>query len=295
MIKVIFSLRLFFLHNDKKMKKFIPFLSLLAFFFFIPFIFSQNSDDAIKELKKRYPILMKTYGDKLQNLQVEYIVAADLSGSMNKKIPNRTSSNIEEVKRGIINFLSAIPDNSKISIIGLGTTVRWVQIPAVINDANRSSISRVLNNLKADDGYTDLKGTVNFLDEGYSLTSTIKYLFAFTDFNNDLLATSPFLNTSWETLQQKFVLISKTSLIEAFALKFPVEATSGRDLPSIRLVFPGLNVIEFDAVSLQNWFSDRAGKMMEQNLWTFLSKDLQKIQKDRICAPIDSFSKWLTI
>ena len=262
------------------MRKFIPFLSLIAFLSFIPSIFSQNSDDAIKELKNRYPILMKTYGDKLQNLQVEYIVAIDLSGSMNKKIPNGTSSYIEEVKRGIISFLTAIPDNSKISIIGFGATVRWVQIPTIINDANRSSISRVLNDLKADEGYTDLKGAVNFLEEGCSSTSTIKYLFAFTDFNNDPPATSPFLKTSWETLQQKFALISKTSLIEAFALKLPLETSSGRDLPSIRIVFPGLNVIEFDATSLQNWFSDRAGKMMEQNLWTFISKDLQKVQID---------------
>lgn len=263
-----------------KMKKLSTLLSILFFLFIIQSAFSQNSDDAIKELKKRYPVLMKTYGDKLQNLEVEYIVAIDLSGSMNRIVPNGTATYIEEVKRGIIHFLNAIPDNCKISIIGFGTTVRWVQIPTVINNANRSSISRVLNDLRADEGNTDLKGAINLLEEGCSSTSTIKYLFAFTDFNNDPPSSSPFLNTSWEELQQKFALISKTSMIEAFALKLPLEASSGRDLPSVRLVFPGLNVIEFDAASLQNWFSDRAGKMIEQNLWTFISKDLQKIQSN---------------
>jgi len=263
-----------------KMKKLSILFPVIFFLFTIQSAFSQNSDDAIKELKKRYPVLMKTYGDKLQNLEVEYIVAIDLSGTMNRNIPNGTTTFIQEVKRGIIQFLSAIPDKSKISIIGFGTTVRWIQIPTVINDANRGSISRVLNDLKADEGFTDLKGAINFLEEGCSSTSTIKYLFAFTDFNNDPPATSPFLTTSWEELQQKFALISKTSMIEAFALKLPLGSDSGRDLPSIRVVFPGLNVIEFDAASLQNWFSDRAGKMIEQNLWTFVSKDLQKIQSN---------------
>lgn len=262
------------------MRNFIPLFSVLICLFCIQTSFSQNSDDAIKELAKRYPVLMKSYGDKLQNLEVEYIVAIDLSGSMNKIIPNSSISYFQEVKSGIIHFLSAIPDNCKISIVGFGTTVRWVQIPTVINDANKSSIIRVLNDLKADEGYTDLKGAINFLEEGCSSTSTIKYLFAFTDFNNDPPATSPFINTSWEELQQKFALISKTSMIEAFALKLPLEATSGRDLPSIRSVFPGLNVIEFDAASLQNWFTDRASKMIEQNLWTFVSKELQKIQSN---------------
>jgi hypothetical protein len=257
--------------------------SIVFLFFFLLFIqsvFSQKSDEAIKDLNKRYPVLMKTYGDKLQNLEVEYIVAIDLSRSMNNIVPNGAMTYIDEVKRGINQFINAIPDNSKISIIGFGTTVRWVQIPTVINSANRASTIRVLNDLKADEDFTDLKGACNLLIEGCSSTSTIKYLFSFTDFNNDPPANSPFANTSWEDLQTKYALISKTSLIEAFALKLPIESNSGRDLPSIRKVFPGLNVIEFDAASLQNWFSDRCSKMMEQNLWTFVSKDLKKIQSE---------------
>ncbi len=260
------------------MRRIIPVLFLLAFLSFIPSVFSQNSDEGLKNLKKSYPILMKTYGDKLQKLQVEYIVAIDLSESMNKAIPSGTTTYFQEVKRGIIQFLNAIPDSSKISIIGFGATVRWVQIPTVINNFSRGRIGSVVNDLKADEGYTDLKGAVNFLIEGCSSASTIKYLFAFTDFNNDPPASSPFAKVSWEDLQKKYTLISKNSLIDAFALKLPIETSSGRDLPSVRMVFPGLNVIEFDAASLQNWFSDRCGKMMEQNLWTFTYKDMQKIQ-----------------
>lgn len=269
------------------MRKLIPFLYLFALLSFIPSMFSQNTEEGLRDLKKSYPILMKTYGDRLQKLQVEYIVAIDLSESMNKVIPNGTTTYFQEVKQGIIQFLNAIPDSSKISIVGFGTTVRWVQIPTVITKYSRGMISSVVNDLKADEGYTDLKGAVNFLIEGCSSASTIKYLFAFTDFNNDPPASSPFAKVSWEELQKKYALISKTSLIDAFALKLPIENNSGRDLPSVRIVFPGLNVIEFDAASLQNWFSDRCGKMMEQNLWTFVSKDLQKIQKENmfnLCA-----------
>jgi len=262
------------------MRKFVPILFLFACFTFIQSSYAQNSDDAIKELKKRYPVLMNTYGDKLQNLDVEYIVAIDLSMSMNDPIPNGGTTYFNEVKRGIIQFLNAIPDNSKISIIGFGTTVRMVAIPTIINASSRTSISHLINELQANEGYTDLKGACNLLIEGCSSTSTMKYLFTFTDFNNDPHAGSPFLITSWETLQEKYALISKNSLIESFALKLPIDATSGRDLPSVRIVFPGLNVIEFDAASLQNWFSDRSSKLMEQNLWTFVSKDLQKLQSN---------------
>ena len=260
------------------MRRIIPVLFLLGFLSFIPSMFSQNSEEGLKNLKKSYPILMKTYGDKLQKLQVEYIVAIDLSESMNTFIPKGTTTYFQEVKQGIIQFLNAIPDSSKISIVGFGSTVRWVQIPTVITNYSRGKISSVVNDLKADEGYTDLKGAVNFLIEGCSSASTIKYLFAFTDFNNDPPASSPFAKVSWEELQKKYMLISKNSLIDAFALKLPIETNSGRDLPSVRMVFPGLNVIEFDAASLQNWFSDRCGKMMEQNLWTFAYKDMQKIQ-----------------
>ena len=260
------------------MRKFVPILFLFACFAVIQSSYAQNSDDDIKELKKRYPILMNTYGDRLQNLDVEYIVAIDLSRSMNDPIPNGGTTYFNEVKRGIIQFLNAIPDNSKISIIGFGTTVRMVAIPTLINANSRTSIGHLINELQANEGYTDLKGACNLLIEGCSSTSTMKYLFTFTDFNNDPHSSSPFLSTRWETLQEKYALISKNSLIESFALKLPIDASSGRDLPSVRIVFPGLNVIEFDAASLQNWFSDRSSKLMEQNLWTFVSKDLQKLQ-----------------
>jgi hypothetical protein len=95
------------------------------------------------------------------------------------------------------------------------------------------------------------------------------------------MGNSPFSQVSWSELQQNYALISKTSMIEAFALKLPVDRNAGRELPEVRRVFPGLNVIDFNTVSLQNWFDDRSGKMVEQNLWTFVSNDLDKIKEKR--------------
>jgi hypothetical protein len=261
------------------MKKFVPFLFLLVFFCFIPSIFSQNSDDAIKELKKRYPVLMKTYGDKLQNLDVEYIVAIDLSGSMNRKTRDNSSTYLEAVKAGLVQFLLAIPDNSKLSIVGFGETVRWVQIPVAVTPESRNSIAATINGLSASEGATDLKGAVNYLIEGCTSSSTIKYLFEFTDFEDTPPLSSPFLRTSWGELQQKFALVRKNSLIEAFALKLPISENAGRDLPEVRKVFPGLNVIDFNSTTLQSWFNDRSSRLAEQNLWTFVSGELKRIKE----------------
>lgn len=253
-------------------------LILVAYFFSTPFVFSQSSDDAIKNLKSKYPVLMKTYGESLQDLDVEYIVAVDLSGTMSNRIPGSNSTYIQEVKNGLVQFLNAVPENSKISVIGFGTTVRQIQIPVQLNQSNRANINGVVQGITATEGYTDLKGAIQKLLEGCSSTSTIKYLFIFTDFNDSPPSNSPYAGLKWEDLQNNYRLLSKGSLIETFALKLPLAANSGRDLDKVRMVFPGLNVIDFDQTSLQSWFSDRSGRMMEQNLWTFISKDLKDIQ-----------------
>lgn len=239
--------------------------------------FGQSQEQSMQDMQKRFPTLMNVYGAKMQNVDIEYLVAVDLSGSMNK-ISDNGSSYIENVKQGLIQFLQAVPDNSKISIVGFGTTVRWIQIPTDVNEQSRQEISKVISSIKANEGYTDLKGAVNFLIEGCSSASNIKYLFMFTDFNNDPTASSPFNSISWETLQQKYAIVSKNYLVEAFALKLPIAHNAGRDLPSVRMVFTGLNVIDFDSVSLQAWFNNRSSKLLEQNLWTFVSNDLDKIR-----------------
>jgi len=264
----------------KGIRKNLMMLCILAFVLNVFPAFSQISPEALKELQTRYPVLTNTYAGKFQNLTVEYIVAIDLSGSMAKRIPGSNTTYMDAVKAGLIQFLQAIPDNCKISIIGFGSSVRYVQIPIAVNPDSRGLIASTINGMRANEGATDLKGAVNYLIEGCTSQSTIKYLFAFTDFENSPPANSPFLRTSWSDLQQKFALVSKNSLIEMFALKLPLAANAGRDLPEVRNVFPGLNVIDFNSATLQSWFNDRSSRLAEQNLWTFVSGELKKI-KDR--------------
>lgn len=260
-------------------RKHLIMLAFMAFVLKISTALSQISPEALKDLQTKYPELTSEYAGKFQNLTVEYIVAIDLSGSMRSRIPGSNTTYMDAVKSGLIQFLQAIPENSKISIIGFGSTVRWVQIPIAVTSDSRGQIASTINGMNANENATDLKGAVNYLIEGCTSQSTIKYLFTFTDFENSPPANSPFLNTSWSDLQQKFALVSKNSLIEMFALKLPLAPNAGRDLPEVRNVFPGLNVIDFNAATLQSWFNDRSSKLAEQNLWTFVSGELKRIKE----------------
>lgn len=261
----------------QNMKNLFLFITLLIFN--IAVVQAQMSKESLKNLEQRYPVLTSNYAGKFQNLSVEYIVAIDLSGSMRMKTNDNSTTYLDAVKSGLVQFLQAIPDNCKISIVGFGETVRWVQLPVAVTPESRSNIAANINGLKAEESATDLKGAVNYLIEGCTSQSTIKYLFAFTDFDNSPPANSPFLSTSWNDLQQKFALIQKTSLIETFALKLPLAENAGKDLPEVRKVFPGLNVIDFNSTTLQSWFNDRSSKLAEQNLWTFVSGELKKIRE----------------
>ncbi len=146
-------------------RKHLIMLAFLAFVLKISTAFSQISPQALNDLQTKYPELTSAYAGKFQNLTVEYIVAIDLSGSMMRMIPGSNTTYMDGVKAGLIQFLQAIPDNSKISIIGFGSSVRWVQIPIAVTPDSRSQIASTINGMNANESATDLKGAVNYLIE----------------------------------------------------------------------------------------------------------------------------------
>jgi hypothetical protein len=262
-----------------KMKKLILCLLVLASISTV--IIGQDLNDFV-QLQQKYPELAKFYADELQNVKAEYIVAIDLSSSMNKKPTGAVTSYFEQVKTGLIQFVNAIPDSSKVSIIGFGTDVRAIQLPTVVNASSRSKINATISDLNANEGYTDLKGAISYLIESCSSTSEIKYLFIFTDFDNDPIGSSPYNKVTWDNLADNYSKIKQFSMIETFALKLPLFNNSGRELPDVRKVFLGMNVIEFDANTLQFWFADRSSKIMEQNLWSFVKRDLKDVHDNKL-------------
>jgi len=263
----------------KKIRLYISVFAIISVLFAVSYCSAQ---DEISLLKEKYPELTRFYSDELQNVKAEYIVAIDLSSSMNKKPTGTVTSYFDQVKSGLIQFVNAIPDSSKISIIGFGTDVRAIQLPTYVNASSRVQINSTISELKANEAYTDLKGAISYLIEACSSTSEIKYLFIFTDFDNDPIGNSPYNKVDWGNLSDNFSKIKQFSMIEAFALKLPLFNDSGRELPEVRKVFPGLNVIEFEANTLQFWFTDRSSKIMEQNLWSFVKRDMKDIHDNEL-------------
>jgi len=225
---------------------------------------------AIERLKADYPAIMEHYAKQLENQHADYIIAIDVSGTMNKH------QNI--VLPALNSFLNALPDGDYVSIIKFGTKAEEFGLSGVINQSTRGSfqntLSRVYDRDPAFSQRTDLGAMCNAVLAQMDRpgANNLQYVFMFTDFINE-----PGVgNTDWKTLQERVAALSKINIIRAMAMQLP-GANTGRDIQLVRNVYPNLQTINVDnSAQLNDWFEGQKAEITKVRLKDLILGDFDK-------------------
>lgn len=245
---------------------------IFGFLFIASSLFSQNSSFDL--LKKDYPNLCELFRDKLSKQSADYIIAVDVSGSMNK------NNSWENVKAGLNTFIKSIPDNDYVSIIAFGSNARILGYQGTINADSRSLFINSLSIHPADLN-TDLVAMgYSLMDELYRPGGNrLKYVFLFTDFFDEPSHSSPtYLNRDhhWQVLKRRYESEQRENIVEVIALQLPLGPNVGRDIPRIRDIFTQLDVKEISNSSILNeWFERKRAEIQRDRLRAVIYETLK--------------------
>ncbi len=103
----------------------------------IAFGFEAQAQEAMTRMKKDYPVAMQEYGKKMSELKTDYIVAIDVSATMDKYK--------EVVVPALTRFFDSIDDGNYVRIVTFGTLAKEEQTRLEINKQTRPQIVKTLN------------------------------------------------------------------------------------------------------------------------------------------------------
>ena len=123
-----------------------------------------------------------SYSEKYEKNEINetpglFIFLIDQSGSMGGK-------SIELVKQALLLFIQSLPAGSYFQLIGFGTSFKkYNEQPVEYNQANVSNIIKVINDLKANMGGTNISSPLDavYKDNNYSNINLSKNIFLLTD------------------------------------------------------------------------------------------------------------------
>jgi hypothetical protein len=243
----------------------VGFLISISFFLALTATWAASPEEM---LEKDYPNLFSLYGKDAAKLPAHYVIAIDVSGSM-KPFSEIMVSSIQD-------FIASLPDGDYVSLVKFGTAVEKIGVPAYLTPENRTTVSEFIRGVAFDENKTNLRGGIGLiLDElNKPAAERIKFLFIFTDFDDEPPANSN--PPSWESLASRFASEQSGGGVEVYALKLPLDGATGKDLPSLKKVFPGLQEVPVDRGTLQGWFDRRKAEILRDRLRFVINQDLDR-------------------
>ncbi len=213
------------------------------------------------------PILTKLYAQETK--KADFVIVLDRSGSMQKFWPS--------VIRSVSDFIEVLPDGDYVSILFFEGHAGELVTPREITPASRTSLREQLAGLGRPQGArTDLGAGINrTLDElNRPAANRLQFVFFFTDFEHDPPAGSRWISRnpsapSWRELQQKKTRFvdQQNHLLKVYALRLPLTANVGRDMPLFESVFGDIELVTVtDHASLRAWFERRKAEIHRDRL-----------------------------
>ncbi|MBO7488740.1 MAG: VWA domain-containing protein [Bacteroidales bacterium] len=231
---------------------------------------SAKAQSAIERLKVDYPAVMEHYAKRLEAQKADYIIAIDVSGSMNKYK--------DVVVPALNSFLASLPEDDYVSIIKFGTKAEEFGLSGKINKSTmgafQNTLSKVYDRDPAFVSRTDLAAMCEAVLAQMSRPggNDLKYVFMFTDFVNEPGSAS----LSWDELASRVSAIAKNNMVRAFAMQLP-GSNSGRDIQLVRNVFQGLQTISIDnSAQLNEWFEGQKAEISKVRLKDLIKGDFDQ-------------------
>lgn len=251
-----------------------------------------------------YPKLYNDFKAEVGGQKAHYIIAIDISSSM--------KSMEASVKSNLKNFLSALPDGDKITLIQMANEAETKIVNLTdyteIKSSTCSNIISYIENLKF-----KKKGDTGDGSDGYSMTELIvdalkkpgssadmKYVFVFSDFEyydkNKFTGSDGYNKNAlpWKSLKSK---IDKDSKARVFGLiiKSPKETRAVYE-SELKDIFSNFSKVECpdDAAILNMWFETKKSEILRDRLDEYLTKKIEN-QKDALVLKASGLGKELSI
>ena len=258
------------------------------FFVFLVFACSFNLVAQTPEelVIKDYPKLYTNFKSEVGGQKAHYIIAIDISSSM--------KSMEVSVKNNLKNFISALPDGDKITLIQMADKAETKIVNLTdytdIKSSTRSDIISYISNLKfkkdgepgnGSDGYTMTKLITDALKKPGS-SADMKYVFIFSDFEYWSSENKYNKNAeSWKSLKSKIVKDSKERVF-GLIIKQPTmpDAVYESELKDIFSDFIKVSCPD-NAEILNRWFNTKKSEILYDRLHEYLTKKIEN-QKDEL-------------
>lgn len=229
-----------------------------------------KAQTALERLKAEYPAVMEQYGKRLEALKADYIIAIDVSGTMNNYK--------ETVVPALQEFLGSIPDGDYVCILKFGTVTKEAGLSGQINSGNRASFRETLERIYERDpdcySLTDICKMLESVNERMNRPghNELQYVFMFTDFVEDASTSS----ADWEALATKMKATTQRNMVLPFAMQLNGKG-AGQDIPKVRRALPNLRIININSSSeLNAWFEDQKADISKSRLKDLILSDFDK-------------------
>ena len=250
------------------------------------YLFGQQTPE--ERVNKDYSKLYKNFKDKVGEQKAHYIFAIDISSSM--------KSMEASVKANIKNFIDALPNGDKITLIQMANKAETQVVNLTdyqnIDKTTRLDITSYVGGLKyknngapgdGSDGFTMTELIVEALNKAGS-SSDMKYVFIFSDLEfydkNSKTGSNGYNKNAmpWKSLEGK-IKRDETKAMQVFGLiiKKPknLNAVYKSDLQRI---FPNFNEVNCpdNASILNKWFTAKKAEILNDRLKNFLMKETER-------------------
>jgi len=232
--------------------------------------------------------------------KAHYIIAIDISSSMK---PMEAS-----VKSNLRNFISALPDGDKITLIQMAdeaeTKIVNLTDYTEINSSSRSGIISYISNLKfkkekeqgnGSDGFTMTKRIAEGLKKPGS-SADMKYVFIFSDFEYWTSKNKYKKNAeSWASLKSKIVKESRAKVF-GLIIKEAKEHPEAIYKTELKAIFSNFSEVECpdNPAILNQWFNTKKSEILYDRLAENLTKKIEN-QKEALVLKASGLGQGLTI
>lgn len=248
-------------------KRFLPLIALCIMTILANGVMAQTAMD---RLKTEYPSVMEQYGKRLEALKADYIIAIDVSGTMDHYK--------ETVVPALQSFLWSIPDGDYVSIIKFGTIAKEAGLSGQIFESNRNSFKQTLDQIYARDpdcyNQTNICKMLEFVNDRMNRPghNDLQYVFMFTDFVEEPNCS----DAEWDAVATKMKASTNRYTVLPFAMQLNGR-DSGKDIPKVRKALSNLRIININSSSeLNNWFEEQKADISKSRLKDLIMSDFDK-------------------
>jgi hypothetical protein len=268
----------------------------VVFVFIVGVVIAQTPENRVMQ---DYPKLYNDFKAEVGGQKAHYIIAIDISSSM--------KSMEASVKNNLKNFVSALPDGDKITLIQMAdraeTKIVNLTDYTEINSSTRKGVISYIANLKfkkdgetgdGSDGFTMTKLITDGLKKPGS-SADMKYVFIFSDFEYWSSKNKYNKNAeSWASLKSKIVKESRAKVF-GLIIKEPAKdsAVYERELKDIFTDFSKVSCPDEPAI-LNQWFNTKKSEILYDRLAEYLRKKIVN-QKDALVLKASGLGKELSI